>query len=62
MFGLVGSGHGIRSSAQDGTKKDVTDQRTRELLEAYIIQKSGDNCVSTPSVALTQKEIAYMDG
>lgn len=41
--------------------KHYRDQRTRELLEAYTIYKGGDDCVSTPSVALSAKEIAFIE-
>lgn len=37
--------------------KHYRDQRRREIYEAFIIHKRGIKCVSTPSVALTEKEI-----
>lgn len=36
-----------------------SDQMTREIVEAFEINKSKD-CVSCPSVSLTQKEIAFL--
>lgn len=41
--------------------KHYGNQRTRELLEAYTIFKSGTDCVSTPSVTLSPKEIAFIE-
>uniref|UniRef100_A0A6G4ZX93 Putative tick transposon n=1 Tax=Rhipicephalus microplus TaxID=6941 RepID=A0A6G4ZX93_RHIMP len=36
-------------------------QATREIIEAYQINKFDGKCVSCPSVVLLQKEIAYFD-
>lgn len=38
-----------------------SDQRTREIIEAAEMQKIGD-CVSTTSISLTSKELAFLDG
>ena len=36
------------------------EKQTREVLEAYTIMGLGDNCVSQPSVALSEKEVAFL--
>lgn len=38
------------------------DQTSREIREAFHIYREGVNCVSTPSIALTDKEIGYLRG
>lgn len=37
------------------------DKRNREIFEAQTIQANGGNCVSTPSLALTEKEVQYLN-
>lgn len=37
------------------------DALTREIQEAHVIAKLQDKCISAPSVALSQKEIKYLD-
>ena len=36
-------------------------QRTREIVEAAHISKSGVSCISCPSVALSSREVDYLD-
>lgn len=36
------------------------DKRTREILEAEVIETKGDDCISAPSVTLSSKELDYM--
>lgn len=36
------------------------DRLTREVVEAYKIAQLGENCVSTPSIALLPKEMEYL--
>lgn len=38
------------------------DKAEREIIEAFFIRQSGDKCVRTPSVSVTDREIAYLDG
>lgn len=33
----------------------------REIMEALFIRQAGDNCVSTPSLSLTDKEVAFLN-
>lgn len=37
------------------------DKTTREIVEAAMIARAGDSCVSCPSVALTANELAFLD-
>lgn len=37
------------------------DRLTREIIEAYEIDKMNDTCVSMPSLSLTDKEKRYLD-
>lgn len=36
-------------------------QQTREIVEASHIRKAGSECVSHPSIALLNREVAYLD-
>lgn len=38
------------------------DQVKREISEAFYIQKEADNCISKPSIALTAKELNFLQG
>ena len=37
------------------------DKCTREVMEAFYIEREGEGCVSKPSVALGEKEVRYLD-
>lgn len=38
------------------------DRTEREIVEAYHIHKSGDKCISVPSITLCDKEVAFLEG
>ncbi|CAN7980436.1 unnamed protein product [Ixodes pacificus] len=42
------------------TLRQFSDQRTRELYEAQVTAAEGDTCISAPSVALSAKELHYL--
>lgn len=39
-----------------GSSKDK-----RELVEAFLIKKGGEKCISEPSLALTDEEVAFLN-
>lgn len=68
MRGSVGSHLAAHSSVcgchamfdQCKILRRYSDQRAREIYEAFCIDKKGDMCVSVPSLALLTREIAYL--
>lgn len=42
--------------------KKAKDKTEREIMEAFFIHKAGDNCVSRPSIVLSDAEIDYLKG
>lgn len=37
------------------------DRQAREILEAHAIMQLGDTCISAPSLALSRREVTYLD-
>lgn len=42
--------------------KRALDRTEREIVEAYYILKTGDNCISTPSITLMSNEVTFLEG